>query len=82
MQNADAFKVAAVRAGLQALIVGGAAAIAVWATTDEVKSIVIAGATPALGILAARLGIEGTYDATKAAPAGGESSISTEPPLG
>lgn len=82
MNNSDALKVAAFRAIIQAVVVGAAAAIAVWSTTDEVKSIVIAGLTPALGILAARLGIEGGYDATKAPAAPGESSISTEPPLG
>lgn len=78
----DILTVAAVRAILTALIVGGGAALAVYATTDEFKPIFVAGTTAALGILAARFGVEGTIDASRPSAEPGETAVRTEPPLG
>lgn len=59
----NSWKVATGRAVASALVVGGASALAMWSQTDELKFIIIAGGTPALGILGARLGVEGAVDA-------------------
>lgn len=61
----NSWKVAAARAAVSAVIVGSIAALGVWSQTDELKTIVIAGGTPALTVLAARLGIEGAIDSKK-----------------
>lgn len=82
MQNPDAFKVAAVRGVLAGIVLGASAALAVYATTDAFKPIFVAGMSMFFSTIVVRLGFEGTYDATKAAPAKGESAISTSPPLG
>jgi len=57
---------AGLRAVVSAVIVGGLGFLTVWATTDELKSLIIAGLVPALTVLATRLGIEGSIDAAKA----------------
>lgn len=78
----DIITVAAIRAILTAIVVSAGSALAVYASTDEFKPIFIAWATSFLGILAARLGVEGTIDSTRAPAAPGETSVRTEPPLG
>jgi len=59
----NVWMVAAIRAVLTALVVGAGSALVTWAQTDDLKQIIIAAATPALGIIAARLGVEGSIDA-------------------
>ena len=61
----DAWKVAAFRAVLTATLVGLSAALTTWSQTDSLKLIALAGLTPAVGILIARLGVEGGYDSRK-----------------
>ena len=56
------WQIAAVRAVINGAIVGGLAFLAMWATTDEAKTLIIAGVTPFLTTLATRLGIEGYVD--------------------
>lgn len=58
----QAWIVAGVRALLTAAVVGGLGFLAVWTQTDDVKTLVAAGLTPALTVLATRLGIEGYVD--------------------
>lgn len=78
----DILTVAAIRGVMLAIATGGLAALAMWSQTDSVKLILIAGLTPALTVLAARLGGEGAYDAAKPTPAPGDTTISVNPPLG
>jgi hypothetical protein len=78
----DILTVAAIRAIITATVVGATAALGVYATTDDFKPIFVAGATAFLGILAARLGVEGAIDATRKPPSAGESQVRAEPPLG
>jgi hypothetical protein len=78
----DVLTVAAIRAFVTATVVGATAALGVYSTTDEFKPIFVAGATAFLGIIAARLGVEGTIDATRKPPESGETAVRTEPPLG
>lgn len=78
----DILTVAAIRAVLTAALVGAGASLAVYATSDDFKSIFVAGATAALGILVARFGVEGTIDASRPQAEPGETSVRTEPPLG
>ena len=59
------WKVAAARAILSAVIVGGLGFLAVWQTTDDVKTLIVAGLTPALTTLAMRLGLEGAIDSRR-----------------
>ena len=61
--DGTSWQVAAARAVLSAVIVGGLGFLAVWQTTDEVKTLVVAGLTPFLTTLAMRLGLEGSIDA-------------------
>lgn len=65
MNVPDSTKIAAVRAMLSALVVGAMSAVTVWATTDDPKAVAVAGLTAGLGILAARLGVEGYIDRPK-----------------
>lgn len=57
--------VAAARAFIGAFIFGALGFLAMWANTDEVKVLVIAGLTPFLTNLALRLGLEGVLDTWK-----------------
>ena len=57
--------VAATRAITGAVLLGAAGFLALWSQTDEVKLLIIAGCTPAIGHLLLRLGVEGTMDARK-----------------
>lgn len=58
----NSWKVAAIRGGITALGTGALAALTVWTQTDDAKTIAIAGLTPALTIVVARFGVEGTLD--------------------
>ena len=58
----DSWKIAAGRAILSAVIVGGLGFLAVWSQTDDLKTLIIAGLTPALTTLGMRLGVEGYAD--------------------
>lgn len=58
----NTWKIAAARAFVQAAVAAALAALAVWTQTDDMKTIIIAAATPALTILGARLGVEGYVD--------------------
>ena len=62
MKISDSWKIAAGRALLSAVIVGGLGFLAVWSQTDEPKTLIIAGLTPALTTIGMRLGIEGAMD--------------------
>lgn len=55
------------RALYQAVILGLTTALTVWATTDEVKTIIIAAGTAFLGPLALRGVVEGAIDSQRAA---------------
>ena len=57
--------VAAARALLGSLIMGGLGFLAMYANTDDVKTLVIAGMTPFLLNLGWRFGIEGFIDVRK-----------------
>ena len=57
---------AAIRAVLTALLVGVAAGLAAWATTDSVKQILMPALTAAVGILVSRFAIEGAIDSSRA----------------
>ena len=59
------WQVAAARAVLSAVIVGGLGFLATWSQTDNVKLLVTAGLTPALTTLMMRLGLEGMVDSRK-----------------
>ena len=59
------WKIAAARAILSALIVGGLGFLAVWQTTDDTKILIVSGLTPFLTTLAMRLGLEGYVDARR-----------------
>ena len=63
--DAPAWATAAARALVGALITGGLSFFAMWSQTDELKQLVIAFATPALGYLGVRFGIEGAVDTRK-----------------
>ena len=60
--NGEPWQVATARAVVSAVIVGGLGFLAVWSQTDDVKTLVAAGLTPALTALAMRLGLEGAID--------------------
>ena len=57
--------VALTRAIVGAALIGAAAFLVMWSQTDEVKTLVIAGLTPAIGHLLLRFGIEGYIDQGK-----------------
>ena len=57
--------VAAARALLGSLIMGGLGFLAMYANTDDVKTLVIAGLTPFLVNLGWRFGLEGFIDVRK-----------------
>ena len=59
------WQIAAVRALVSALVVGGLGFLAVWSSTDDGKTLAIAGLTPFLTTLALRLGVEGLVDSRK-----------------
>jgi len=59
------WQVAILRAIIGGLVLGGASFLAVWATTDEVKTLVIAFGTPFLGTIATRGMSEGWWDTVK-----------------
>lgn len=56
------WQIAGIRAVAAALVVGASVALTTWTQTDDLKTIVIAGGTAALGIIGARLGVEGYAD--------------------
>lgn len=63
--NGSPLEVAATRAVVSALVVGGLGLLAAWTQTTETKELVIAFGTPALTTIAMRLGVEGRIDAKK-----------------
>lgn len=56
---------AGTRAVIGAVLLGAAGFLVMWATTDDVKTLVIAGLTPAVSHLLWRLGLEGINDARR-----------------
>jgi len=65
LTKGTAWEVAAARAVLTASLVGGLGFLATWSSTDDVKTLVTAGLTPALTSFALRLGVEGYVDSHK-----------------
>ena len=61
----SSWKVAAARAVVTAVIVGALGALAMWAVSDSIKEVAIAGLTPMFTVLAIRLGAEGYVDRPK-----------------
>ena len=57
--------VALTRAIVGASLIGAAAFLAMRSQTDDVKTLMIAGLTPAIGHLLLRFGIEGVIDTGK-----------------
>lgn len=57
-----AWAVAFVRGLVAAGITGGAGFLAVWSTTNDVKTLIIAGLGPFIAALAVRFGVEGAVD--------------------
>jgi hypothetical protein len=67
MNFGNAVMTAAILRGLYvALGTGISTALLVWATTDDWKPVIIAGATSALAALGFRGGFEGVYDSNRA----------------
>ena len=62
LTGGSTWKIAAARAVLTAIVVGGLGALAMWSQTESLKQVAIAGLTPALTVLALRLGAEGYID--------------------
>ena len=60
------YRTALFRALLSAVLVGASGFLAVWATTDDTKTLIIAAAAPAIATLMARFGVEGSVDARAA----------------
>lgn len=65
LKDGTPWEVAAARALLSASLVGGLGFLATWSSTDDVKTLVTAGLTPALTSFALRLGVEGYVDSRK-----------------
>ena len=65
MKLSTSWKIAAGRAVLSAVIVGGLGFLATWSQTSDPKLLIIAGLTPALTTLGMRLGVEGFQDRPK-----------------
>ena len=63
--DAPPWAVALTRGVLEAVITGLLSFLAIWQTTDEVKTLIIAGATPALLVLSGRFVVEGMIDQRK-----------------
>jgi hypothetical protein len=78
----DVITVAAVRAVLGGLVLGGLGFLAIWSQTTDERILAIAFAQPFLTYIGLRLGIEGVYDASKKPAAPGETEVRAEPPLG
>ena len=57
--------VALTRAIVGAVLLGASGFLTTWSQTDEVKLLIIAGLTPAIGYLLVRFGIEGIIDTGK-----------------
>lgn len=62
------WKVAFIRGVLTALVTGALAFLAVWSTSDDPKTLVIASLTPFLTTLAIRFGLEGAWDSRRPPP--------------
>jgi len=65
MNIPDSTKIAAVRALLTATVLGAIAGLTMWQATDSPKDIIIAVGLSFLGVIGARLGIEGYIDRPK-----------------
>jgi len=68
LTNGTPWKVATVRGVATAILLGAAGALAMWSQVDDLKQIVIAGATPFIGTLLTRVLGEGFIDSPKPAP--------------
>lgn len=66
--NGTAWQVAAARGILAAVLSGGLAFLAVFSQTDDVKTLLIAGLTPALTTLGVRFLGEGWLDSRAGGP--------------
>ena len=66
------FKTALFRGLLTAALVAVSGFLATWSTTDDVKTLIIAAAVPAVATLMARFVGEGTVDTRAARPASDE----------
>ncbi len=62
MNSGGTLQTAILRSFYQALGSGASVFLITWATTDELKGPIIAGAVAALAALGFRGGIEGTFD--------------------
>jgi len=62
------WQVAFLRGLGSAIVVGALSFLAVWATSDDGKTLVIAGLTPFLTTLAIRFGLEGAVDSRRPTP--------------
>ena len=62
MTISTSWKIAAARAIVSAVIVGGLGFLATWSQTSDLKLLIIAGLTPALTTIGMRLGVEGFQD--------------------
>ena len=60
------WQVAAARACASAFLVGALGFLGVYSQTDDFKTLLVAGLTPALGVLVTRLGAEGYLDSRPA----------------
>jgi len=65
LKDGSPWEVAAARALLTASLVGGLGFLAVWSQTDDTRTLIAAGLTPALTTLVTRLGVEGSVDSRK-----------------
>ena len=57
--------VAAARGLLEAILAGSLAVLAIWLEVDDVKVLITAFLLPFIGVIAARVGLEGIVDTLK-----------------
>ena len=57
--------VALTRALVFAALLGASSFLTMWSQTDDVKTLIIAGLSPAIGALLLRFGVEGVIDTGK-----------------
>ena len=62
LTQGSSWQIAAARGVLAAALAGGLAFLAVWSQTEDVRTLVIAGLTPALTVLGTRFLGEGWID--------------------
>ena len=60
-----AWAVAFTRAFLAAVVAGATSFLTVWSQTSDEKTLIIAGLTPFLAVIATRFGLEGAVDSRR-----------------